>query len=175
MRNRMRSQYRCAALIGFLVLLTHIASQATAQPPANWKPQTLSDAEEKKWIDAVKLHKTSDGASVIQVLQSAEKMRPKKFKVGSIDVGYDGGDGKPDGVGIGYWIGAKRLPDDQFIDLWYEIERDGSRVTAVPRKNKYTSDTIVNAVEGGRDSLLAYIDKMYQDTCVDPNTKEKSC
>ncbi len=44
----MRSHYRWAALAGILVAMTHVSSPVTAQPPANWKPQTLSDAEEKK-------------------------------------------------------------------------------------------------------------------------------
>ena len=33
------------------------------------KPKTLSSAEEKRWIDAVRNRETSDGATVLQVLQ----------------------------------------------------------------------------------------------------------
>ncbi len=174
MGNRMRSHYRCAALAGFFVTLIHIFPPAAAAPPANWMPQTLSDSEEKKWIDAVKLRKTSDGVSIIQVLQFAEKMRPKIFKIETFEIGY-GSDGKPDGVRIGYWIGDKRQPGDEFADLWYDVEQNGSNVTAVPRKNKWTTDTIINALEGGGNSFLLYIDKMYQGTCVDPDTKERIC
>lgn len=160
---------------GHRLRATDADSQRRLSRPADWKPQTLSVAEEKKWIDAVKLRKTKDGASIIQVLEFAERMRPKKFKVNSIDVGYSGGDGKPDGVSIGYWIGAKRLFGDRFTDLWYDVQSDGLHVIAMPTKNKYTSDTIVNALEAGRDAFLSYIDKMYRETCVDPETKDKTC
>ena len=37
------------------------------------KPKSLSSAEEKRWIDAVRNRETSDGgATVLQVLQNAE-------------------------------------------------------------------------------------------------------
>ena len=42
------------------------------------KPKVLSTQEEKRWIDAVKNHPTFDGATVLQVLQYAEKLRPSK-------------------------------------------------------------------------------------------------
>ena len=148
---------------------------SSSHPDPNWRAQALSDAEEKEWIDAVKMRKTNDGATIIQVLQFAEKMRRKKFKIASFDIGYSGKDGKPDGVRIGYWIGEKRLSGDEFADLWYDIERNGAVIAALPRKNKWTTDTIVDALEGGRGAFLAYIDKMYLDTCVDPDTKGKTC
>jgi hypothetical protein len=36
--------------------------------------------------------------------------------------------GEPDGVGIGYFIGMKRLDGDSYTDLWYDIKLNGKRV-----------------------------------------------
>ena len=139
------------------------------------KPKVLSTQEEKRWIDAVKNHPTFDGATVLQVLQYAEKLRPSKFKIGSIDVGYGGGDGEPDGVAVGYWIGQKRLAGDSYIGLWYDIKREGASLKVTPAKNDMTDETIVKALEGGRDNFLLYIDKMYEKTCIDSETKARFC
>jgi hypothetical protein len=164
------------ALVVFSIFIGFAAKHpAQAGPPQGWKARELSQADEKKWIEAVKQRKTADGATVWQVLQYAEKMRPKKFKAGVIEVGYDGGSGDPDGVGIGYWIGMKRLEGDSFTDLWYDIKTEKGIVNATPRQNKNTSETIINAMELGRDNFLIYIDKMYIETCVDLDTKQKLC
>jgi len=155
----------------FLCLLWPVAVWAAS--PA--KPKLLSTLEEKRWVDAVKNHPTFDGATVLQVLQYAEKLRPSKFKIGSIDVGYGGGDGEPDGVGVGYWIGQKRLAGDSYIGLWYDIKREGASLKVTPAKNDMTDETIVKALEGGRDNFLLYIDKTYEETCIDSETKARFC
>jgi hypothetical protein len=139
------------------------------------KPKTLSSAEEKRWIDAVRNRETSDGATVLQVLQYAEKMRPKKFKIAAMEVGYNGASGEPQTVAAAYWIGAKRLPGDSFIDLYYDVQRIRGKLKVTAVRNEYIVDTINNAVEGGRDSFLIYIDKMYADTCIDFDTKQRLC
>jgi hypothetical protein len=102
-------------------------------------------------------------------------MRSRKFKAGSIDVGYNGASGEPEAVGIGYWIGEKRLDGDSYVDLGHGIEGDGATLKVVPEKNENTSETIVNALDGGRDTFLIYIDKMYEETCIDFETEQKLC
>jgi hypothetical protein len=41
----------------------------------------------------------------MEVLKYVEQMRPKRFKLGTIEVGYNCGSGEPDAVMIGYFIG----------------------------------------------------------------------
>ena len=105
---------RTMRLIAVLVALVSL-SGARAQ---NTQPKMhlLSPTEERKWVNAVKTHRTEDGATVEEVLRFAEKMRPKEFKSGQMGVGYNGGSGEPDSVGIDYWIGAKRLKDDAIVN-----------------------------------------------------------
>lgn len=162
--------------VGFAVfILLAPGFTAQADPPPGWKAKELSPAAEKKWIEAVKQRKTADGATVWQVLQFAEKMRPNKFKVGSIDVGYNGESGDPEAVDIGYWIGLKRLDDNSYVDLGYEIKMDGEIISVIPPKNEYTTDTATNAMEMGRESFITYLDRMYKLTCIDAETYEKLC
>jgi hypothetical protein len=92
-----------------------------------------------------------------------------------MEVGYNGASGEPQTVAVAYWIGAKRLPADSFIDLYYEVQRNGDKLKVTEVRNEYITDTINNAVEGGRDSFLIYIDKMYADTCIDFDTKQRLC
>jgi hypothetical protein len=58
------------------------------------------------------LTKIDDGATVIQVLRFVQKLRPGKFEFGSVFIGYNRATGVADAVGIDYWLGMKRLPDD---------------------------------------------------------------
>ncbi|MGZ9724260.1 hypothetical protein [Rhizobium miluonense] len=139
------------------------------------KPKLLAAKEEKRWVSAVESHQTMDGATVLQVLQHAAKLRPTKFKFELNDVGYNGESGEPVGVGISYWIGAKRLKDDYYVDLFYDIEPDGANLKVVVPQTQFTQDTIIEALEGGRDSFLLYIDKMYTTECIAPETKAKLC
>lgn len=133
------------------------------------KPKALSPAVEAKWISTVKHHKTHDGATVAEVLAYAAKLRPGKFKVGEIGVGYNGATGEPDTVYIGYWIGAKRLPDDAFADLGYAMTRDG-QVKPVPSEKAMTT-----ALEGGRDSFLQAVDDAYTADCRPDPDDQPSC
>lgn len=151
---------RLSTISVFLALLcTHWAT-ASALP----KLKVLPAAVEAKWIQAVKQHRTKDGATVSDVLAYAEKMRPHKFKAGRFDVGYNGATGAPVSVGIGYWIGAKRLPDDAFVDLGYPMSADGRVMT--PPSEEATSA----ALEGGRETFLRAVDETYRETCrPDPN------
>ncbi len=88
---------RCALIALSLSSVPYFPASAL---PKGWKANGLPGAEEKKWIEAVKHHETADGATVWQVLEHVQKMRPKKFKIGVAEAVYDGGSGEPDGVGI---------------------------------------------------------------------------
>lgn len=133
------------------------------------KPKALSPAAEAKWVSTIKHHKTRDGATVDQVLAYAAKMRPAKFKVSEIGVGYNGATGEPDTVYIGYWIGAKRLPDDAYADLGYAMTRDG-QVKSVP-----SAEVMTTALEGGRDTFLQAVDNAYTMDCHPDPDEEPSC
>ncbi len=79
----------CALIAFFLAPTTSYFTAASAEPPKGSKAKALSNGEEKNWLEAVKRRQTADGATIWQVLQYAEKMRSRKFKIGSADVGYD--------------------------------------------------------------------------------------
>ena len=134
------------------------------------KPKSLPDAEEQRWVDAVKSRKTDDGATVLEVLQFVAEMRPREFKFGNIGVGYDGETGEPDIVGIDYWIGLKRLPDDQIVNLGYEVQRKGSSFDIEP-----IGWPVSIALDHGRDAFLDAIDEEYEALCVGPGTRRKTC
>lgn len=156
-----------------LPLAFAIICQATfADPPKGWNAHELSPAEEKRWIETVKTHKTRDGATVMGVLKYAEQMRPTRFKLGPIDVVYGGDDGEPDGVAIDYFIGMKRLKDDAF-SIIFEIIRKGKEIEIhIPWERGYDN---VTALETGRDAFLRMIDEVYGEECIDIKTNEKLC
>lgn len=164
-------ELRVLALVGVLGLV----SIAQANDLALTKAKILQPLEEKLWIEAVNNHKTADGATVQQVLNYAAKLRPDIFQFASPEVSYDGETGEPDGAGIGYWIGLKRLPDDRYIDMYYDIARKAQHIEVSAPINPYIYGTIINALEDGRDSFLLYIDGMYRETCFDLETKAKLC
>jgi hypothetical protein len=155
------------------IFFTFLSYATYADPPKDWKAHELSPAEEKRWIDAVKNHKTSDGATVMEVLKYAEKMRPKRFKLAEIQIGYNYS-GEPDEVMISYFIGMKRLDGDDYT-IGYEIKRNGKEIELSVPKNSVTDDTPINALEGGRDSFLLKIDQLYKDDCIDFETHAKLC
>ena len=151
------------------------------QPPASMgdacvKQHILTTQEEKRWLQATRNRKTADGATVQQVLEYAEKMRPREFKVEMIEVGYACDTGIPNYVGIGFWIGLKRLPDDVFLGLGYDVSTsdDGIKLS-VPKNPILSVQSITEALDRGRDAFLSYIDDDYDSTCVDEKTKRKSC
>lgn len=153
-----------------------IASVFLALLCAHWttasafsKPKVLPAAVEAKWIQAVKQHRTKDGATVSEVLAYAEKMRPRAFKAGRFDVGYNGATGVADTVAIAYWIGAKRSPDDAFVDLGYPMSPDGK--VLAPLSAEETSA----ALEAGRDAFLRAVDETYRATCRPDPDDAPSC
>ncbi|PCE29899.1 hypothetical protein BZL54_24120 [Burkholderia ubonensis subsp. mesacidophila] len=138
---------------------------ASASP----KPKALPAPVESKWIQAVKQHRTKDGATVSDVLAYAEKMRPEKFKVGRFDIGYNGATGAAQSVTITYWIGTLRSSDDAFVDLGYAMSPDG-RVMPVP-----SAEHLAVALEGGRKAFLRAVDKTYLEVCQADPDHEPSC
>lgn len=136
---------------------------------ASPKVKALPAATEANWIQAVRQHRTKDGATVAEVLSYAEKMRPRIFKAGRFEVGYNGATGVASSVSIGYWIGTKRAPDDAFVDLGYSISPDG-RVMPVP-PDAHTA----TALENGRKAFLRAVDDAYRDTCVSDPDHPPAC
>lgn len=159
--------------LAHLLLFSAVASGAIADPLT--KIKALPNDEEKHWVTAVKDRATGDGATVSQVLSFVQKLRPREFKVGDITVGYNGGSGTPESVLICYWIGMKRLPDDAYCNIGYDVKSDGKNLTVSVPKNEVGIELGVEALERGRDAFLAYIDGMYQDTCLDAETHKKIC
>ncbi|BCZ85528.1 hypothetical protein PTKU64_92030 (plasmid) [Paraburkholderia terrae] len=143
-----------ATAVGLALLWSH-STPMWAFP----KPKVLAPAVEAKWIESVKTHRTKDGATVAEVLAFAQKMRPREFKAGRFDVGYNGATGAAESVAIEYWIGSKRLPDDAFADLGYHMSPDG-KVLATPSEEATSA-----ALEGGRAAFLRAIDETYHETC----------
>ncbi|MBI3229878.1 MAG: hypothetical protein HYZ45_06780 [Burkholderiales bacterium] len=144
-----------------------IACSSTAAQQG-WKPKLLSRADEARWIQTIKMHKASDGATVAEVLSYVEHMRPRQFKVSEISIGYNGATGEPDTVSISYWIGRKRSADDAFVDLGYNMTRDG-KIKAVSEEA-----TTLKALEQGRESFLREIDSICKMTChSEPNEKPR--
>lgn len=161
-------------LIISAIVFTFLSHAAYAAPPTGWKAHELPPAEEKRWIETVKTHKTTDGATVMEVLKHAEQMRPKRFKLAAIEVGYNGASGEPDAVVIGYFIGMKRLDGDSY-SIGYDIKLNSKEIQLSVPKNPATDDTPINALGGGRDLFLLKIDEFYKETCIDPNTNAKLC
>lgn len=139
------------------------------------KQQHLSSAEEKHIIQLTKDQVTSDGATVLQVLQHAEKMRPREFKVANWEVVYSG-DGTPH-VAVCYFSGSKRLPGDQYCDIGYAIAADHKSLAPeygnLPIEMR--AEMPLDALGQGRDSFLKSVDEHYQTDCVDYDTKKKMC
>ncbi|WP_446901096.1 hypothetical protein [Burkholderia sp. YIM B11467] len=136
---------------------------------ASPKIKVLPAATEANWIQTVKRHRTKDGATVSEVLAYAEKMRPRVFKAGRFEVGYNGATGVASSVSIGYWIGTKRAPDDAFVDLGYSMSPDG-RVMPVPPEEETAT-----ALENGREAFLRAVDEAYRDTCLSDPDHPPAC
>lgn len=129
---------------------------AVAAPAA--ETGSLTPAEEKHLVDMAKARKAADGATVWEVIQNAEQQRPAKFKVAIVDLEYKK-DGTPAAVTVCYWIGARRLEDDQSCrSIGWEIAAD--KQTLQPYNT-----TATQAVEAGRDALLQAVDQMYGKKC----------
>ena len=127
------------------------ARAADAAPP-------LSPAEEKKLIDMAKSRKAADGATVWQVIDGAQQRRADKFKVSTIDIEYKK-DGRPGAVQVCYWIGKKRLEEDQSCqNLAWEIAPDRQSL------NPFVTAQ-AQAVETGKAAFLQLVDQMYDKKC----------
>ncbi|MDN7877214.1 hypothetical protein [Burkholderia aenigmatica] len=159
---------RIARVAGYVVAAACLGGNGSAIFAAPTS-KGLPAATEDNWIQAVKRHRTKDGATVAEVLAYAEKMRPRIFKAGRFDVGYNGATGAASSVSIGYWIGSKRAPDDAFVDLGYSMSPDG-RVMPVSR-DEHTA----TALENGRKAFLRAVDDAYRDTCLSDPDHPPAC
>jgi hypothetical protein len=151
-----------------LIAITLLSVNTNAQTLA--KPKALPAQEERKWVNAVKTHKTDDGASVLEVLQFVQHMRPREFKFGAIEVGYNGATGLPDVVGVDYWLGSKRLPGDAYVNLGFDVRKTESSFDIKPVGWPFSL-----ALQKGRDAFLAAVDEEYEGECIDPETKRHTC
>ena len=142
-----------------------------------FKAKEPSPQEAAHLIALAKNRKTSDGATVMEVLRYAEKLRKGKFKLaGDFELNYDN-NGNLSGINICYWIGAKRLSGDEFCDIAYDISDDKKFITpsvgSLPQEQQ--ENLTVIRVEHGRDAFLEEIDKRYIGECIDQDTKKKFC
>lgn len=154
---------RAVVLVGVVLC----AGPAIADPAVH----PLRAPEARKWIAAAKLQKIGDGATILQALKNAERLRPHKFKFGKFAVGYNGEDGKPDAVMVETWIGSKRLPDDANT-IMIPIKRAGDKLQV---KIPHASGLFLDGLRKGQDALLTAIDEQYQDVCVENRTHAKLC
>lgn len=134
-----------------------------AASESQWKPKLLNTTEEFHRVNNVKNHRLQDGSTLIEVLKYVERMRPKKFKVAEIGVGYNGVSGEPDSVFISYWIGSKRKRDNSCSDLGYDLKKEGS----LSQKILIRERPMLAALEEGKDSFLAAVDSAYLNDCKD--------
>lgn len=157
--------------LGLIVALT---SPSHAEDQGRWKAEKMTPGEERAWISALKSHRTRDGSTVLEALRFAEQMRPKAFKVRTFDVGYNGATGAADSVGVGYFIGLKRTPGDQFSAFFLARRTDGKLSLSVA-KNDSGIQTAAEAIESGRDGLLRFIDEEYELNCLDAQSRRPLC
>ena len=151
------------------VILVSVTINAMAQPVPN-KIKPLPPTVEQQWIAALRSHKTKDGTTVAEVLRFAERMRPREFKSGDFNVYYNA-TGEANGVGIVYWLGAKRLPGDAYHDLGYSVRvREGGGLDVEPGDWPFSK-----ALEEGRDTFLSAVDDEYATQCTDFTKFRKSC
>jgi hypothetical protein len=157
--------------------VTVAAVPAAAEPGTSLaqKQQPFSPAEEKRIVQAAKAQVTADGATVLQVLQHAAKMRPNEFKLASVEMMYSEV-GQPS-VGVCYWMGSKRLPGDQYCDIGYTISADHKTLSPEfgDAPSEVRAQMTVTAVMQGRDAFLKSVDEHYETDCIDYYTKNKTC
>lgn len=132
-------------------------------------PHLLSQDESRAWISAVSSHRTDDGATVQQVLDYTQKLRPSEFKFGKYEIIYDQVTGNPQYVAVEWWIGLMRLPDDLAVNAFYRVKKVSGHLKAFPAGNM--GDI---ALERGRYQFLGWIDDIYDAICV-RYTVRKSC
>lgn len=180
----LRARYRFLPVAAILVAALGIAACQKQAPavgataPAAEKPAesasratdvapSLSPAEEKKLVEAAKARKAADGATVWEVIDNAQKQRTDKFKVASVDVEYKK-DGTPAAVEVCYWIGRKRLEEDQSCKtIAWEIAPDKQSLKPFDLAQS-------QAVEAGKTAFLQVVDQMYDKKC-GGNKDTKAC
>lgn len=136
---------------------------------AEFKANILPKEQEAKWVAAVQALKTRDGSTIGETLAFVTKMRATQFKVKEISPGY-GQDGNAHGMNVCYWIGEKRLKGDEYCNTGFRLNVDGAAIVATP-----DDDDGTNALMGGRDAWLRYVDDGYTTDCIDPETHRKMC
>ena len=132
----------------------------------------LSDAEEARLRHLVEQHRTADGATVTDVLRHAATLRPRAFKPAEVVVVYDS-EKNLSGVRVCYFLGNKRLKDDDICDVSYGVSADRKSVSPI-LSGTGLPDT-AQAMEGGRDAFLRAIDAAYEEACIDADTHRRSC
>lgn len=149
---------------------------ANAATTTNFQAQALSPAEEERVLTMAKNQIMNDGATALQVLEHAAKLRKDKFKLAGFEMFYTS-DGVPDQVGVCYWIGAKRLDEDKFCDIGYQLSQD--RNTLSPAVGTATEperrELTVMKLQGGRDSFLENVDETYNRECLGTTPGKKDC
>lgn len=161
----------CLLIVGtlFVAACSEPANQVSTQEEEAAVVTHVADADEQRVIDQVSGLKTADGATVLEVLQRVEKLRPDEFKFSEFVVAY--GEDQSEAVMACYFIGSKRLEDDAYCDIGFEqsgesfVPSVGTPGTAV--EQELTTTQLMK----GRDAFLKNIDTMYQVTCVDSGKK----
>jgi len=146
------------------------ATPVVSAPPPALSPITpLPPAEEKRLVELAKSRRAADGATVWEVLQNAEQKRPGIFKIAIVDVDY-AKDSTPAAISVCYWIGNKRLDNDQYCkSVGWEIGADRNSL-------KPYSLAATQAVEAGRDAFVREVDQEYGKACAPaPKTGARAC
>lgn len=157
-----------------LVLIVASPSLSGANDRGRWKAEKLAPADQQAWIAALKAHRTRDGSTVLETLRFAEQMRPRAFKIGTFDVGYNGATGAADSVGVGYFIGLKRATTDEF-SAYFRVRRADGKISLSLANNHSGIQTAAEAIESGRDGLLHFIDEEYKFNCLDGQSRRPLC
>ena len=155
-----------------IVLVCCVACLSSANAQDKRRSDTYSLAEENVWIEAFKNFKTADGATVIQVLDFVQKLRPKEFKYffEPDTSGFERATGSVS-VGVNFYIGMKRLHNDHF-----GANADGKITDGkIALTFRQVPGSAQEALSFGRDAFLLYIDGEYKDICIDVVSKRKIC
>jgi hypothetical protein len=118
------------------------------------------------------------GSAISQIIDDVEQGRDlTKYLSRRVKIGFElppRPGTKKDAVLISYFIGMKRLDGDSY-SFGYEIKRSGNEIQLVVPKYSSADDSLINALEGGRDSFLLKIDAFYKEICIDPDTYAELC
>lgn len=167
---------RAVSTLSLLGLLSVSAGgPALADEPS--KVEKLPEAVEQSLVAQAQGLKTDDGSTVMDTLRYAERMRPERFKLaGPFEFEYSD-DGELDEVNVCFFTGMKRLPDDTYCSLTWEVSKDHKSLVPLPERThenlmRYST---MYALMGGRDTFLREIDDIYDQYCIDSKTGAKLC